>query len=160
VSVDKVECQWQLSDETTHMHTNCKTLSSRCTKPTCTNARVIVTPIIGMTTIFPSASEAIAPLGKGPPDRKLRQARALPRHIRPSGMHAPPMKVAVSKIKASGGCPSGAAGRKCGWKFDDGGIKSALRGSTRETTNESTIITVQGLSSCFRKCHEREGKSW
>jgi hypothetical protein len=29
-----------------------------------------------MTIIFPSASEAIAPSGKGPPDRKFKQARA------------------------------------------------------------------------------------
>jgi hypothetical protein len=142
------------------MHTNCKTLSSPCTKPTCTNPRVIAMPIIGMTTIFPSASEAIAPLGKGPPDRKLREARALPTHIRPSGMHAPPMKVAVSKIKASGGCPSGAIGRKCGWKVDDGGMKRALSGSTREITNESTITIVQGLSRCLRKCLKREMRSW
>src|ERR1700733_12490462 len=154
--MNKGRCHWQLNDETTHMHTNCKTLSSRCTKPTCANPRVIATPIIGMTTIFPSASEAIAPLGKGPPDRKFSEERALPRHIRPSGMHASPTKVAVSKMKASGGCPSGAAGRKCGWKFDDGGMKSALRGSTRDITNESTITIVQGLSSCLSKCRERE----
>jgi hypothetical protein len=120
---------------------------------------VIATPIIGMTTILPSASEAIAHLGKDPSDRKLREARALPRHIRPSGMHAPPTKVAVSKIKASGGCPSGATGRKCGWKVDDGGMKSALSGSTREITNESKITTVQGLSSCLKKCHKREMRS-
>jgi len=155
----KSEGQWQLNDETTNMHTNCKTLSSRFTKPTCVNTRVIATPIIGMTTNFPTASEAIAPLGKGPPDRKLMQARELPRHIRLSGMHNQPTKVAVSKIKASGGCPSGAVDRKCGWKLDDGGMKSALRGSTRAVTNESTITTAQGWSSCFRKCRERERRS-
>jgi len=112
--------------------------------------------MIGITTIFPSANETIAPLGNGPPDRKLKEARALPRHIRPSGTVASPMKVAVSKIKANSGCPSGATGRKRGWKLDDGGRKSALRGSTRAITNESTITTVQGLSDCFRKCRERE----
>lgn len=150
----------KLIEKKTHRHTNCKTLSSRFTKPTCVNPRVIATPIIGMRTIFPSASDAIAPLGKGSPDLKLNPARALPRQIRPSGTHASPTKVAMSRITANGGCPSGATGRKCGWKFDDGGMNSALRGSTREITNESAITTVQGLSSCFRKRREWERRSW
>jgi len=141
------------------MHTNCKTLSSRCTKPACTNHRVIPTPIRGVTTIFARASDTIAPRGKGSPDRMRKQARALPRHIRPIGTHAAPTKVAVSRTKASGGCPSGATGRKRGWKFDDGGRKSALSGSTSAITIANTITIGEGLSNSFKKCGER-GTRW
>jgi hypothetical protein len=141
------------------MHTNCKTLSSRCTKPACANHRVIPTPIRGVTTIFARASDAIAPRGKGSPDRTRKQARALPRHIRPIGTHAAPTKVAVSRTKASGGCPSGAMGRKRGLKLDDGGRKSALSGSTSAITIANTITIGQGLSNSFKICGER-GTRW
>ena len=138
------------------MHTNCKTLSSRFTKPACANHRVIPTPIRGIMTILARASDAIAPRGKGSPDRMRKQERALPRHIRPIGTHAAPTKVAVSRTKASGGCPSGATGRKCGWKLDDGGRKSALSGSTSAVTIASTITIGEGLSNSFKKCFKRE----
>ena len=148
--------QGQLKDETTHMHTNCKTASSRCMKPRCTNHRVIPTPIIGVITIFSSVSELIAPVGKGSPDRSCNQAMALPRHRRPIGAYAAPTKLAMSRTKASRGCPSGATGRKRGWKFDDGGRKRALKGSTRAITIAIMITNGAGLRSCFKNCLERE----
>jgi hypothetical protein len=116
-------------------------------------------PIRGVTTIFARASDAIAPRGKGSPDRTRKQARALPRHIRPIGTHAAPTKVAVSRTKASGGCPSGAMGRKRGLKLDDGGRKSALSGSTSAITIANTITIGQGLSNSFKICGER-GTRW
>lgn len=144
---------------TTYMHTNCKTLSSRCTNPTCVNHRVIPIPTNGVTTIFASASAAIAPRGNASPERTRKHARALPRHIRPTGTHAAPTKLAVSRTKASGGCPSGATGLKRGWKVGDGGRKRALSGSTSAITIAITITIGEGLSSSFRKkCREREGR--
>jgi hypothetical protein len=79
-------------------------------------------------TIFARASAAMAPHGKASPKPTGKCARALPRHVRPIGMLATPTNVAVSRTKASGGCPSGAIGRKRGWKSVEGGRKSAFRG--------------------------------
>jgi len=125
-------------------------------KPRYTNHRVIPTPIRGVTTIFARASEVIAPVGKGSSDRSLKQAMTLPRHRRPIGAYAAPTKLVMSRMKASGGCPSGATGRKRGWKFDDGGRKRALKGSTRAITIASIITIGAGLRSCFMNCLERE----
>jgi hypothetical protein len=110
-----------------------------------------------VTTIFAKASATIAPRGKASPERTRKQARALPRHIRPIGTHAAPTKLAVSRTKARGGCPSGATGRKRGWKFDEGGKKRALRGFTSAITIANRITIGAGLSSSFRKCRERKG---
>jgi hypothetical protein len=54
---------------------------TRMCKPSC----VIPTPIRGVKTIFARASDAIVPREKGSPDRMRKQARALRRHIRPTG---------------------------------------------------------------------------
>lgn len=70
-------------------------------------------------------------------------ASALPRHVRPSGMVAFPIKVAVSRIIFRGGSPSGANPM---WTLEsaDGTMKRALSCGTRATTNATAIVIVGG----------------
>lgn len=135
----------------THMQTNCKTLSSRSTKPAFTKDRVTATPKIGMMIILTSAREAIAPRGKASPVFKRKRASALPKHTRPIGTLAAPTNVAKSRTNASGGWPSGATGRKRGWKFADGSRNRALSGSTSAMTIARTITIGGGLRSSTKK---------
>ena len=66
----------------------------------------------GMIINLPIVIDKIAPTGsvrhwfKG----TFRRAKDDPRHIKPMGIDAAPMNVAMSCINANGGCPSGAGG--------------------------------------------------
>jgi hypothetical protein len=73
-------------------------------------------------------------------------ARAEPRQTRPSGIEASPMKAAVSKMKASGGSPSGAEEI-----FVDGTwTKSPFSEGMRTTMKEKMIVMEGGVAADFR----------
>ena len=122
----------------THIHTNCKTYRR---DPQTQRHRVIPTLSRGVTTILARVSTVITPCGNVSPGRKRRKVGALPRYIKPIGTLAVPTKSAVSRIKASGGSPSGATGR-----MPDGGREAPLSGSTSAITTEIAITTGMGLS--------------
>ena len=76
-------------------------------------------------------------------------ANALPRQINPSGILAPPINVAVSRMILRGGSPSGAVPI---WMFESGGgvMKSALRVGTSATRNATAMVIVGGDASAPR----------
>ena len=99
--------------EITYMQTKRRTLSSSGMIPALVNPSQISTPITGISSILPTASELIAPRGSVRHSPFLgigKRANDEPRHIRPRGTEAAPIKLVVSIMKASGGCPSGAEG--------------------------------------------------
>ena len=137
------------SSSSTHMLMKTSTLSSLKITPDWTSPLHMRTPITGMMTSLPMVIHKIAPTGnvrhwfKG----TFRRARDDPRHIRPMGIDAAPMNVAMSCINASGGWPSGAGGI---WTLGTW-TKSALSWGTRDIGRHRQMVIDIGLRKPFMK---------
>ena len=95
------------------MQINLRTLSSLEIKPTFVSPSHINTPIIGMMTSFPTASDPMAPKGNffhSPFLGICKRASEDPRQIKARGIEKFPMKLIASNTKERGGCPSGVLG--------------------------------------------------